>query len=79
MSYNLSQTSQTGGQRYSDTSHFSIPWLVHTLHELKWQHQPWPSDQGDVEESEDVAEKSGGQNLKIVVSLEVAPTKARLG
>jgi hypothetical protein len=23
----LTQTSQTGGQRYSDTSPFSIPWL----------------------------------------------------
>jgi hypothetical protein len=29
----LIQTSQTGGQRYSDTSPFSIPWLkyVHAL------------------------------------------------
>jgi len=25
----LIQTSQTGGQWYSDTSPFSIPWLVH--------------------------------------------------
>ncbi len=23
------QTSQTGGQWYSDTSHFSIPWLTY--------------------------------------------------
>jgi hypothetical protein len=27
MSYNWFQTSQTGGQLYSDTSLFSIPWL----------------------------------------------------
>jgi hypothetical protein len=25
------QTSQTGGQRYSDTSPFSIPWLVYYI------------------------------------------------
>ncbi len=28
----LIQTSQTGGQWYSDTSPFSIPWLYHALH-----------------------------------------------
>jgi hypothetical protein len=28
LSYSLFQTSQTGGQRYSDTSPFSIPWSV---------------------------------------------------
>ncbi len=27
----LIQTSQTGGQRYSDTSLFSIPWFYHTV------------------------------------------------
>jgi len=27
LSYDLFQTSQTGGQRYSDTSPFRIPWL----------------------------------------------------
>jgi len=27
LSYSWFQTSQTGGQRYSDTSPFSIPWL----------------------------------------------------
>ncbi len=27
MSYSWFQTSKTGGQRYSDTSPFSIPWL----------------------------------------------------
>jgi hypothetical protein len=30
----LIQTSQTGGQQYSDTSPFSIPWLEHR-HQLK--------------------------------------------
>ncbi len=28
MSYSWSQTSQTEGQQYSDTSPFSIPWLL---------------------------------------------------
>ncbi len=28
LSYNQFQTSQTGGQRYSDTSPFSIPWFT---------------------------------------------------
>ncbi len=28
----LLQTNQTGGQRYSDTSPFSIPWLEYTRH-----------------------------------------------
>jgi hypothetical protein len=28
----LFQTSQTGGQRYSDTSHFSIPWFITINH-----------------------------------------------
>jgi hypothetical protein len=33
----LIQTSQTGGQRYSDTSHFSIPWplIITIAHHLK--------------------------------------------
>jgi len=34
----LIQTSQTGGQRYSDTSPFSIPWFNHSLnHDLAFQ------------------------------------------
>jgi hypothetical protein len=28
LSYSRFQTSQAGGQRYSDTSPFSIPWFV---------------------------------------------------
>ncbi len=31
LSYSWFQTSQTGGQRYSDTSSFSIPWLNNQL------------------------------------------------
>ncbi len=30
LSYRWFQTSQTGGQRYSDTSPFSIPWWRHS-------------------------------------------------
>ncbi len=32
MSYSWFQTSQTGGQQYSDTSLFSIPWIGHKHH-----------------------------------------------
>ncbi len=32
MSYSLFQTSQTGGQWYSDTSPFRIPWRCHTAY-----------------------------------------------
>jgi hypothetical protein len=28
----LIQTSQTGGQQYSDTSPFSIPWFISSKH-----------------------------------------------
>ncbi len=34
----LIQTSQTGGQQYSDTSPFSIPWFVHANSYMKTQH-----------------------------------------
>ncbi len=30
----LIQTSETGGQQYSDTSPFSIPWVVQVKHKL---------------------------------------------
>ncbi len=32
LSYSWFQTSQTGGQQYSDTSPFSIPWPIHHEH-----------------------------------------------
>ncbi len=32
----LIQTSQTGGQQYSDTSPFSIPWFVNTRPDFDW-------------------------------------------
>ena len=40
LSYSLFQTSQTGGQLYSDTSTYSIPWLGKD----NWPHLPhsWP-------------------------------------
>jgi hypothetical protein len=31
----LIKTSQTGGQQYSDTSPFSIPWMDHHLSSMK--------------------------------------------
>jgi len=39
----LIQTSQTGGQRYNDTSPFSIPWVEPSPHHLtvKGSVQPW--------------------------------------
>jgi hypothetical protein len=33
----LIQTSQTGGQQYSDTSPFRIPWLDHCGSDCQWQ------------------------------------------
>jgi hypothetical protein len=36
LSYSWFQTSQTGGQRYSDTSPFSIPWLIQLNIQPSW-------------------------------------------
>jgi hypothetical protein len=35
LSYSLLQTSQTGGQWYSDTSPFSIPWINSYFRQVK--------------------------------------------
>jgi hypothetical protein len=34
LQHGLIQTSQTGGQQYNDTSHFSIPWPNNTIETL---------------------------------------------
>jgi hypothetical protein len=69
----LIQTSQTGGQWYSDTSPFSIPWTGQWVQHDKAKELIWY--QGDIEEVllvPDVAEGVGH------VRVEVVPTEAVL-
>jgi hypothetical protein len=40
----LIQTSQTGGQQYSDTFPFNIPWLDHCGSDCQWQNTQAYSD-----------------------------------
>ena len=36
-----------------------------TLDKLEGQHEPWPGDEGDVDEPEDVAEEAGEEHLDV--------------
>ena len=36
------------------------------LQKLKWEHQPGPGDEGDVDEPDDVAKQSNHQYLQII-------------
>ena len=40
-----------------------------TLKEFKGQDKPWPGDEGDVEEADEVPQESGNQHLEIFYSI----------
>ena len=39
--------------------------LFFTLEELKGQDEPWPGDERDIEEADEVAKEAGDQHLQI--------------